>query len=301
VHRAPAVSAPAPRASAGEFPMPLEEFLGSGLLRRSDVVLVSGKAFTSRIIRWATRSPFSHAALVFLVPRTDKGFEHAFLIEAAPRGVDLKRLSDLLAHDARRRGTAVAFLRFEAPWFDEDVQSIVRGRMLDFIEAGYSYRTIVSMGLAVLRQRLVGGPDDVADALAGALRRAHARRRFAPASFICSGLVQYGFLRTFRDLAQRHPGERRAAVPLQVVLHGLFNPRLAEEVRAGRVGVDDMLAEPGVSTLLSTTPDEISRAPQLAWKYVAARGRVHAVTTREDALAIIEPRRRRRLAPSGPR
>jgi hypothetical protein len=279
--------------------MSLEEFLGSGLLRRSDVVLVSGKAFASRVIRWATRSPFSHAALVFLVPRTDRGFEHAFLIEAAPRGVDLKRLSDLLAHDARRRGTAVAFLRFEAPWFDEEVQSTVRGRMLDFIEAGYSYRTILSIGLAVLRQRLLGGPDDVADALAGALRRARARKRFAPASFICSGLVQYGFLRTFRDLSRPLPGERRAAVPPREVLHALFNPRLAAQAREGRVGVDAMLAEPGVSTLLSTTPDEISRAPQLAWKYVAARGKVHAVASREEALAIIAPRRRR--PPSGRR
>ncbi len=112
--------------------------------------------------------------------------------------------------------------------------------------------------------------------------------------------MQYGFLRTFRDLARGRPGERRPAVPPADVLHGLFNPRLTGEVREGRVRVDDLLAEPGVSTLLSTTPDEISRAPQLAWKYVAARSRVHAVASRDEALAILEPQRRRR-APSGRR
>jgi hypothetical protein len=132
----------------------------------------------------------------------------------------------------------------------------------------------------------------VAEALAGALQRAHARNRVAPASFICSGLVQYGFLRTFRDLAEGP----RSRLHLEDVLHGLFNPRLAEQVQGGQLSLDDMLVEPGISTLLSTTPDEISRAPQLAWKYVAARGRVHAVSSRDEAVDIVQPRRRRRRA-----
>jgi hypothetical protein len=251
-------------------------------------VLGSGKAWLSRVIRRMTASPFSHAALVFLIPQHDKGFEHAFVIEAVRRGVDLRRLSELLEHDARRRGTAVSFLRLEAPWFDEDVQSTVRGRMLDFIEAGYSIRTILSIALAILRQRLAG-PEGVPDALAGALRKARARSRLAPASFICSGLVQYGFVRTFLELSE----ERRSLVRQEDVLYGLFNPRLVEQVQNGALQVEDLLADPGIATLLSTTPDEISRSPRLAWKYVAVRGRVHAVASREEAVELIEGRRGR--------
>jgi hypothetical protein len=279
-------------AVADELPMSIEQFLAGGHLRRSDVVLVSGDAALSRVIRYMTDSPFSHAALVFLIPQHDKGFEHSFVIEAVRQGVDLRHLSDLLAHDAQRRGTAVSFLRLEAPWFDEEVRSTVRGRMLDFIQAGYSFGTMLSIALAILRQRLLGRPERVAEALAGALQRAHARNRVAPASFICSGLVQYGFLRTFRDLAE---GPRSRLRP-EDVLHGLFNPRLAEQAQGGQLGLDDMLVEPGISTLLSTTPDEISRAPQLAWKYVATRGQVHAVSSRDEAVDLIQPRRRRRRA-----
>ena len=63
---------------------------------------------------------------------------------------------------------------------------------------------------------------------------------------------------------------------------GLFNQRL-KDLKAAEVLQDAFLAE-----LLSTTPEDISHAPQLQWKYVCKGEMVHRVSSREEAVALIE-------------
>lgn len=259
------------------FPMPLPQFLAGSWLQRADIVLMCGRSLFSRAIRYATDSPFSHAALIFLTPDRQQGFEHTFLIEAVPRGVDLTRLDKVFVPPHGRDAKEIAFLRLEAPWFVNDVQALVRGRLLDFIEAGYDWRTVGSIALAVMRERLAGRAQNVPGALARALEGAKRRDELAPANFICSGLIQYGLLRALHDLAE----SSSQTVPKHELHRGLLNPRLAG------ANVADMLSGDGLATLLSTTPEEISHASGLTWKYLAVRGQVHAVSNREQAIRLI--------------
>ena len=92
------------------------------------------------IIRWATGSQFSHAALVYTAPPFDSGLSNTFVIEAGTKGVDLTKLSDYV-HDTRVGFIAIKRLKPE-PWFSSDRQSRVRGLLLDKIKAHYEYWTI---------------------------------------------------------------------------------------------------------------------------------------------------------------
>ena len=253
--------------------MPSATFLAGDYLARADIVLMCGGTLFSRAIRFATRSPFSHAALIFLVPHRETGFERAFLIESVPKGVKLTSLAD----GFKEHPLGVAILRLERGWFQQDQQAIVRGKMLDFIRAGYDWQTVVSLALSVANGMMFGR-EHYARSLGNSLRKAYRRRGLAPANFICSGFVQYGFLRAIHDLSSG----ANPVVPIEDVKFGLFNQRL-KDLDVAKVLQDTSLAE-----LLSTTPEDISQAPQLQWKYVYRRGMVHRVSSREEAIAVLE-------------
>jgi hypothetical protein len=267
-------------AAPARFPMPVAEFVKGAFLRRADVVLMRGHRLFSRAIRYATDSPFSHAALIFLVPDLEQGFDHAFLLEAVPAGVDVSRVSHVT--EAKPDGSypaAVAILRLKASWFSDDIARVVRGHMLNFIEAGYDWRTVFSIVMHVLRARLLGSKEEVPHAFARALIKAQARKGLAPGNFICSGFVQYGYLRALQDLADQIPppiteADMRAAV---------FNARLAGIPIPAALGADPAC----FATLMSTTPEEISRSANLEWKYVLLRGQAHEVADREEAVRLI--------------
>ncbi len=262
------------------FPMEIDEFLDGGLLRRADIVLVRGTNLFSRAIRFATRSPFSHAALIFLIPDSQSGFERTFLIEAVPKGIKITGIADLVGSgpvgDPKK---SIAVLRFERDWFDEKIQKLVRGRMLDFVRAGYDWSTI----FGILRSLVWGaafGAEQFRAIVRSTLEKGYERKRIVPANFICSGLVQYGFLRTIFDLSDKDG----TVIPIGDVVDAIFNPRLTG-IDPGEIiaGSPEALAE-----LLATTPDQISRAPSLAWKFVVAKGQVHSVANRDEAVAILE-------------
>ncbi|MEX2298565.1 MAG: hypothetical protein WD715_14205, partial [Dongiaceae bacterium] len=139
------------------FPMDIETFLDGGHLSRADIVLVRGTSLFSRAIRFATRSPFSHAALIFLIPDRQSGFERTFLIEAVPKGISIRGIADAIgAGPGKGPKTALAVLRLERPWFNADVQKIVRGRMLDFVRAGYDWSTILGIATSVISGMFLG-------------------------------------------------------------------------------------------------------------------------------------------------
>lgn len=263
------------------FPMSVEKFNKGNYLRRADVLLMRGHRLFSKAIRFATNSPFSHAALIFLVPEPEQGFDHAFVLEAVPMGVSISRLAHVSepSHDGNY-AAAVAVLRLSTPWFTDNVARTVRGHTLNFIEAGYDWRTVLGIARGVLVARLLGQTEEVPNAFAKALRKAQARGGLAPGNFVCSGLVQYGYLRTLKDLASA----QGAPISETEARAGLFNPRLND------VPIDTILDGDPMSfaTLLATTPEEISNSPNLEWKYVILNGRVHSVANRQEAVALIE-------------
>ena len=66
----PSTNAPGVPGAAEHWPMDLDTFLAGNYLERADIMLTRRNwDLTSTIIRWATESPFSHAALVFNRPK----------------------------------------------------------------------------------------------------------------------------------------------------------------------------------------------------------------------------------------
>ena len=64
-----------------KWPKDVATFLEGHYLDRADVVLTRRTGdVTAAIIRWATDSPFSHAALVFTGPQFDSGISGTFVI-----------------------------------------------------------------------------------------------------------------------------------------------------------------------------------------------------------------------------
>lgn len=251
-------------------PIPVQEFLAQGKLRRADVVLCRGKrSFFSWLIRWATRSLFSHAAIIFVIPNEDLGFQNTFLIESVTSGVDVTDLQHYVID--KSRDYDVAIKRLEAPWFSSDpdgkeVRRLVRGSMLDFIKADYDFPTIGRIALRIFRQLVFGLRVRRSD-LEPTLRRTYAKNRLAPGYFICSGFVQYGFYDAVRKLVK--VGRLTEARLDEVV----FNPRAS--------------ARPDTAKLLSTTPEDLAQAKQLTWKYVIIDRYVYEVADKEEAYALI--------------
>src|ERR1043165_6361860 len=89
------------------WPMPIADFLAGDYLLRSDIVLCRGKSLFSKMIRWSTRSYFSHAALIFLVPSRDDGFANTFVLEAIPSGVTVTNLRHYVIEAAKNYDIAI--------------------------------------------------------------------------------------------------------------------------------------------------------------------------------------------------
>lgn len=236
--------------------IPLEEFLAGDFLQRSDVILFhTSRGLFAWAIRWFTKSPFSHAALLFLIPKRDEGFENSFVIESSIGGVDIENFRNY-ANSAKY---VLAVKRFEQPWFSTTYQKRVRGVMLNYIKAEYDYFTIGRIAISVIRRvlfgirvRLKGLRDSIADI--------HARRSLVPGEFICSGFLQYGFFKTVET----------------AVKSGDLPPETVEEVRFGPSDSHDDAA------LLATTPEDLAASEKLQWRYMIKAGRVYPVSSYEE-------------------
>ncbi len=132
------------------FPMPVEKFLrhAGRFLLRSDVILSRSPTLSSWLIRFGTGGYFSHAALVFLVPKPEEGFTNTFLLELVSAGVGLANLREYV--DRKRGHSDLVIRRLNAPWFNDQLRAQVRGLMLDHVKAGYDYGIILRMALSVL-------------------------------------------------------------------------------------------------------------------------------------------------------
>jgi hypothetical protein len=241
-----------------QFPMPVETFLKHAL--RDPLSGEIGK------IRLATGGFYSHAALIFLVPKPEEGFDNSFVLESISSGVGLANLRDYI--DRKRGHSDIVILRLEAPWFNDELRSQVRGLMLDHVKAGYDYGKVFRLGLSFLFG-LQLGISRVAKgkrrSMEDAVRRTRKRRSHGvPPQFICSGFVQYGF---------------------------------AEAARRNRLPVRDALFKDGLDPndwqqILTVTPEDIATSDKLDWLYAITRGKVYRATTYAEAKAIISHAKR---------
>jgi hypothetical protein len=250
------------------FPMTVAQFLrhADTLLMRSDVVLSRSRTLSSWLIRFGTGGFFSHAALVFLVPKPEDGFYNTFLLESVSSGVGLANLRDYL--DRRHGHNDLVIRRLDAPWFDDRMRTQVRGLMLDHVKASYDYGRVFRIALSVLfglqlgwSRVARGGKASMEDAVK---KTHHRKARWVPPQFICSGFVQYGFA--------------KAAM------------RARKSVR--RVLFRDGLEPSDMSGILAVTPEDIATTDKLDWLYAITGGLVHRVTSYDEAKRIIVAGRR---------
>lgn len=258
-----------------KFPMTVKEFLErEDVLKRSDVMLARNtKALFSKLIMWGTQSLFSHAALVFVTPFREEGFNNTFIIESVGDGVDITNLDYYLVDHSDEYD--VGFKRLESEWFagkeGKKIRKAIRGRMLDFIKAKYDMGTIIDTALMIIRKFFFGMSVRMRG-LPEAIERVHERKQLVPSQFICSGFVQYGYF----DEIQR------------LVAKGKLEPNRLEEVLFSPGLSPNMDPKQRTKLLLSTTPQDLAATDKLQWKYFIKKGMVHEVSSLKDIEALIK-------------
>ena len=266
------------------WPMPVEDFLAGKYLERADVVLTR-RAWdvSSWAIRWATNSPFSHAAMVFTGPQFESGYTSTFVIESGTSGVDLTNLRDYIAD----KSAFIAIKRFKQPWFDEVKQSRVRGLLLDKIKATYNYWAIgtIARNLWFGVERSVSGDRKT-------MRRFRERNWDAPTEFICSGLVQIGFVEAALEYI------KAGTLPPTALNEVVFEPeaatRLPEREDWGYLDAESskttavLFRKQNFDALQSVTPEDLAASEKLEWLYFIKNGMVYKVATYDDVRKLIE-------------
>ncbi|MGD9667702.1 MAG: hypothetical protein AB7U75_01445 [Hyphomicrobiaceae bacterium] len=264
------------------WPKPVEEFLAGEYLERADVVLTRRDwDLSSYLIRLATKSPFSHAAMVFTGPQFEQGYSNTFVIEAGTGGVDLTNISDYIAD----KSTFIAIKRFKEPWFDQAKQSRVRGILLDKIKASYNYWAIgrIFKNLWFGVQRQVRGKEKTIEAY----RKNDWR---PPNDYICSGLVQLGFVEAVVEYIKA--GKLPISALKEVVFHNVAASRLPEpsdwqylDEQTQRESAE-LFEQQNLVELEAVTPEDLARSDKLEWLYLIREGRVYKISSYEDVLAL---------------
>lgn len=274
------------------WPMPVADFLAGPYLRPSDVVLTRKRqSIRSWLIRMATRGSFSHAALVFLVPRLEKGFDSSFVIEAASSGVGLTNLADYL----NDRRTVVGIKRLDKPWFTEELQCLVRGRLLNAIKAPYCYSTVFHV-LRDMWNELRYGMRSCVFGSYRAITKARRLKLTPPNQYICSGLVQQGFLQAVADLAfdDRIAPERLNDVVFRDDLASLLPQDWSQFTQKEQREIIYDYACGFADLLQSVTPNDLAKSKALDWAFVVRDGEVHKIAADGQAEALLKWRRRSR-------
>jgi hypothetical protein len=275
---------PAVSPSEESWPMPVEDFLAGNYLERSDIVLTRRDwDLTSWVIRWATDSPFSHAALVFTGPQFESGYSNTFVIEAGTSGVDLTNLRDYIAD----KSSFLAIKRFKREWFDEPKQSRVRGLLLDKIKADYNFWAIghIARNIWFGVERSVRGDEEAI----GTFRE---RDWIPPNEYICSGLVQIGFVEAVLEYIksdQLPPSALR-----EVVFQRVAETRLPEKddwqylsPQASKTTAD-LFRNQNFEVLESVTPEDLAKSDKLKWLYMIKNGLVYKAESYDDVRKVIE-------------
>jgi hypothetical protein len=275
---------PATSRAEESWPMPVETFLEGNYLKRSDIVLTRRDwDLTSWVIRWATGSPFSHAALIFTGPQFESGFSNTFVIEASTAGVDLTNLRDYIAD----KSSFLAVKRFKKEWFDEPKQSRVRGLLLDKIKADYNFWALghIARNIWFGVERSMRGDKE-------AIQTFRERDWTPPNEYICSGLVQIGFVEAVLEYIksdQLPPSALR-----EVVFQRVAASRLPEkddwqylDPEASKTTAN-LFRNQNFDALESVTPEDLALSDKLEWLYMIKNGLVYKADSYDDVRKVIE-------------
>lgn len=278
------IQAPAGTSSDDVWPKSVAEFLAGNYLQRADVVLTRREWDpASYLIRWATESPFSHTAIIFTGPVQEPGYASTFVIEAAGGGVDLANFRDYVEDE----DTIVAIKRLRQDWFDSAKQARVRGLLLENIKAEYNYWAIVRIARDIwfgIQKSIEGQHQTVVSF--------RERDWKPPNSFICSGLVQVGFVEAISEYVIRRqlPPWALNAVVFDQVAANRLPPREAWEEAPPEL-IDDVV--PSFRAQLATeleavTPEDIATSDKLEWLYFIRAGKVHKVSSYDEVKKLME-------------
>ncbi|MFN0218887.1 MAG: hypothetical protein ACKVP4_08760 [Hyphomicrobium sp.] len=272
------------RAFDDVWPKPVDEFLAGEYLNKADVVLTRRSGdIASYIIRWATGSLFSHAAMVYTAPPFDTGISETFVIEAGTGGVDLTKLSDYVRGD---NADFVAFRRLKSkPWFDGNRQARVRGVLLDKIKARYDFWTVWKIAKNVwfgVQTKMQSRPKTV--------ERYRKNKWQPPNEYICTGLVQIGFVEMMIEAIRK--GEISPESLRDVVFTRAAENTLPEKGNWQYLGEDQKetainFREILNDDLFSVTPEDLAQTDKLDWTYLVRKGAVHKITSYADVLRIV--------------
>lgn len=264
------------------WPKPVDEFLAGEFLERADVVLTRRDwDLSSYLIRLATRSPFSHAAMVFTGPQFESGFTDTFVIEAGTGGVDLTNIRDYVSD----KSTFIAIKRLKQPWFDTMKQARVRGILLDRIKGSYNYWAIgrIFKNIWFGVQRQVRGKEKTIEA--------YKQNEWRPPNdYICSGLVQLGYVEAVIEYIKA--GKLPITSLKEVVFHETAASRLPEPEDWQYMDEDtqrqsaEIFQSQNVVELEAVTPDDLARSDKLEWLYLIRNGLVYKVSSYDDVLAL---------------
>jgi hypothetical protein len=249
--------------SADTSPYTVAQFLNAAdqHVRRGDIILSRSPTLISWLIRKATGSAFSHAALVFLVSEPAEGYGNTFILESTGTGVGLANLRRAIG--GKNPKLEIAVLRFKDPDLSPAFFKHARGLMLDYVQTEYDYGVIARLTLSLVfgarlsYAKMRKGSDA---AMQMAVERTRKRiLKWVPPQFICSGFIQFG----------------------------LVKAAAFEGIDPSRVVLKNGLDIHDGDALLSVTPEDVSHSDKLQWLYVARRGWVYAVDNRERALKVI--------------
>ncbi len=265
------------------WPKPVTEFLQGQYLERADIMLTRRSGdIASSLIRWATSSAFSHAALVYTAPQFDQGVSSTFIIEAGTSGVDLTKLSDY----AESKSSYVAIKRFNKDWFNPNRQARVRGVLLDKIKDSYDYWTI----WRIVRNIWFG----VQSKMSGKEKTIESYRKrdwAAPNEYICSGLVQIGFVETVIEGIKRgelSPESLRDVVFSKAAASRLPAPGdwkyLGADAKDTAINFQEVLND----ELYSLTPEDLAQTEKLQWLFLIKDGVVHKVASYAEVLKLVQ-------------
>ena len=257
------------------WPMPVEDFLAGNYLERADVVLTRHNwDFASWAVRYATKSIFSHAAMVFTGPQFESGYSNTFVIESSSSGVDLTNLRDYIAD----KSSFLAIKRFKKDWFDETKQARVRGLLLDKIKSTYNYWAVVH----IVRNLWFGVQQSV-QGEKRAMRQHREGEHNPPNEFICSGLVQVGFVEAVIEYI------KAGQLPPSAINDVVFEPeaasRLPEKADWGYLDPESskstavLFRKQNYDALQWVTPEDLAASDKLEWLYFIKNGLVYKVST----------------------
>ena len=267
------------------WPMPVEDFLAGNFLERADVVLTRRDwDFSSWAIRWATNSPFSHAAMVFTGPQFESGYSNTFVIESGTGGVDLTNLRDYIAD----KSAFLGIKRFKKDWFDQTKQSRVRGLLLDKIKSTYNY-----WALAQIARNVWFGVERSVQGDKQTMRKFREREWDAPSEYICSGLVQIGFVEAALEYI------KAGQLPPSAINDVVFEPEAAtrlpqkedweyldpESSKTTAV----LFRKQNFDALQSVTPENLAASDKLEWLYFIKQGLVYKISTYDEVRKLIGP------------